>query len=215
MSSRFTFPLRAIASLVLVVPLAPGAIVHGAAVSRGGAAQPGKDYPTLVEALELVFGEVEIERGTIYLTREQRKAAEELAGEELSSAIVHPYTASKDGEILGTAWVDTHRVRTLRQTVLIVVDPDQRVRRVELLAFGEPEEYVPRGSWYGQFKGRRLDDELDLKRGIRGITGATLTARATTSAVRRVLAVHRVLNGPPPPPPPEPPGEGGGKAPGS
>jgi hypothetical protein len=158
----------------------------------------GKVYLTLEEALELVFGEAEIERGTVYLTDEQRKQAEELAGEELAGAIVHPYTARIDGKVVGTAWVDAHRVRTLRETVLIVVAPDQRVRRVELLAFGEPEDYVPRSSWYGQFTGRRLDKDLRLGRGIRGVTGATLTARATTSAVRRVLAVQRVLEGPPP-----------------
>ena len=163
-----------------------------------GTAGAGQVYLTLEEALELAFGEAQIERGTVYLTDEQREQAEELAGSELAGAIVHPYTARKDGQLVGTAWVDSHRVRTLRQTVLVVVGPDQRVRRVELLAFGEPEEYVPRASWYAQFNGRALDSELDLRRGIRGVSGATLTARATTSAVRRALAVHRVLNGPPP-----------------
>ncbi|MDH3816392.1 MAG: hypothetical protein OEV48_17995 [Acidobacteriota bacterium] len=37
-----------------------------------------------------------------------------------------------------------------------------------------------------------MDDELALKRDIRPVTGATLTARATTEAVRRVLAIHAV-----------------------
>ena len=38
-----------------------------------------------------------------------------------------------------------------------------------------------------------FDDELSMKRGIRAVTGATLTARATTDAARRVLAVHKVI----------------------
>ena len=42
-------------------------------------------------------------------------------------------------------------------------------------------------------EGRKLDDDLALKRGIRSVTGATLTARATTEAVRRILALHRVV----------------------
>ncbi len=60
--------------------------------------------------------------------------------------------------------------------------------------FGNPKrlDYLPRGAWYGQFAGRGLDDELELKRGIKGVTGATLTARATTAAARRLLATHRV-----------------------
>lgn len=196
--------LRVLLAAGLLLGAAPLAQPRGAAVSGG-------ERPTLDEALELVFGkEAEIERGTVYLTDAQREKAEALAGGELESAIVHPYVARRKGELLGTAWVDTHRVRTLRETVLVVVAPDQKVRRVELMAFGEPEEYAPRGKWYGQFHGRRLDDELRLGRGIRGITGATLTARATTDAVRRVLAVHRVLNGAPPPDPPAPPPPGDG-----
>ena len=44
-----------------------------------------------------------------------------------------------------------------------------------------------------QYDGEKLDDDLSLKRDIRPVTGATLTARATTEAVRRVLAIHRVV----------------------
>ena len=62
-----------------------------------------------------------------------------------------------------------------------------------MLEFSEPEQYMPRGAWYGQLAGKGLDAELDLSRGIRPVAGATLTARATTAAVRRVLALHQVL----------------------
>ena len=39
-----------------------------------------------------------------------------------------------------------------------------------------PEEYLPRAAWYGQFLGKNLDDRIRIKQGIRGITGATLSA---------------------------------------
>jgi hypothetical protein len=167
-----------------------------------GGAPAAKANLTLEEALALAFGEAQVERGTLYLTDEQRARAEELAGSELGTGIVHPYTARKDGKVIGTAWIDTHRVRMLRQSLLVVVGPDQRVARVELLAFGEPEEYAPRGRWYAQFTGRKLDEELSTRRAIRGVTGATLTARATTAAVRRSLALQRVLDGEAPEPKP-------------
>jgi hypothetical protein len=111
-------------------------------------------------------------------------------------------------------------VRTLEETVMVVVDPDGRVARVEVIAFDEPPDYLPRAEWYRQFDGRPLDAELDLERAIRPVTGATLTAVATTAAARRVLALHRALaesaaakrdpasgDGKPaaPPPPPAPP----------
>ena len=76
---------------------------------------------------------------------------------------------------------------------MVLVDATGAIARIEVMSFGEPEEYLPRPHWYAQFSGRKLDDELSLKRGVRPISGATLTARATTEAARRVLALHRVL----------------------
>jgi Na+-translocating ferredoxin:NAD+ oxidoreductase RnfG subunit len=76
---------------------------------------------------------------------------------------------------------------------MVVIDVAGRVERVEVLSFDEPPDYLPGAAWYRQFLGQALDSQLALKRDIDGITGATLTARATTEAVRRVLAVHGVL----------------------
>ena len=76
---------------------------------------------------------------------------------------------------------------------MVVVGAGGEVRRVEVLSFDEPPDYMPREGWYGQFEGQALSDELDLDRGIRRVTGATLTGRATTDAVRRVLALHRAI----------------------
>lgn len=153
-----------------------------------------KVFLTVDEALALAFPDCEVERRNVFLSDEQVARARELAGVEIEGALVHPYAARCDGEDAGTAYFDTHRVRTLPETLMVVVDPEGRVRRLEILAFREPEEYIPRGIWYRQFDDQALDDELDLKREIRGVAGATLTARATTDAVRRVLALDRVIH---------------------
>jgi hypothetical protein len=197
-SERRSFGRGAQASLALGLALLTLGLLQAPA---RGAGDGGKASLTVEEALALVFGDAQIEHGKVYLTDEQRKRTEELAGSELASAIAHPYVARMDGRVIGTAWIDTHRVRTLRESVMVVVAPDQRVSRVELLAFGEPEEYAPRARWYAQFTGRKLDEELSTKRAIQGVSGATLTARATTAAVRRALALQRVIDGPPPEPP--------------
>ncbi|HYH44473.1 MAG TPA: FMN-binding protein [Thermoanaerobaculia bacterium] len=153
-----------------------------------------KVFLSVDEALELAFPGCQVARRTAYLTPEQLARARAAAGVEVPSALVTSYAAScPAGEPGGTAYFDTHRVRTLPETVMIVVDAAGAVRRLEVLSFSEPEEYLPRGPWYGQFLGRRLDGDLQLKRAIRPVTGATLTARATTSAVRRVLALHQVI----------------------
>ena len=145
------------------------------------------------EALALAFPGCEIERSTVYLSAGQKAAVKKLAGDDAVRSIVRPYEASREGVLVGTAYDDTHKVRTKKETLMITVLPAGTIGRVELLAFAEPEAYVPRGSWYGQFPGRGLDEDLRLGRGIRGVTGATLTARATTVAARRTLALHAVI----------------------
>jgi hypothetical protein len=148
---------------------------------------------TVEEALALAFPGAEIERRTVFLTDAQRALATELAGRAPTTAVVHPYVAKRDGAIVGTAYFDTHVVRTLAETVMIAVDRAGRVGRVEVLSFDEPPDYLPREPWYRQFDQRALDAELELRRSIRPVSGATLTARATTDAVRRALALHRAL----------------------
>lgn len=165
------------------------AVTSAAPAARGA----GKVFLSADEALALAFPKCAITRATVYLTPEQLARAGELAGEKIEASIARPWTATRDGALVGTAYLDTHRVRTLSETVFVVVDPRGRVARIELLSFAEPEEYIPRGNWYAQFLGKELGPELRLKGSIRPVTGASLTAVATTNAVRRVLALHRAL----------------------
>jgi Na+-translocating ferredoxin:NAD+ oxidoreductase RnfG subunit len=169
-----------------------GALALAVAAAAAGALR-AKVFLTMDEALELAFPGCAVESHTVYLTESQLARARELAGVEIAGAMVRPYVARCDGRAAGAAYFDTHRVRTLPETLMIVVGADGTLGRVEMLAFREPEDYIPRDTWYDQFTGERLDSELSLKRGIRGVTGATLTARATTDAVRRVLALDRVI----------------------
>jgi hypothetical protein len=148
---------------------------------------------SLDDALKLAFPDAGTARETLFLSDEERSEIEALCGQELPGGLATRFVARSDqGKILGYAYVDTHVVRTLPETVMVVIDPSGAVRRVEVVSFREPLDYVPREGWYRQFDGEELDDDLQLKRDIRPVTGATLTARATTEAVRRVLAIHRV-----------------------
>jgi len=150
-----------------------------------------KVYLTVDEALKLAFPECVVDKEVLYLTDEQLALAKKLSGVEIESGLLRPYVAKRDGKLVGVAYVDLHRVRTLKESVFIVVDPEGKIARIELLSFGEPLEYVPRTEWWGQFKGKALDDELQLKRGIRGVAGATLSSRSAVDAARRVLALHK------------------------
>jgi hypothetical protein len=171
------------------------ALVLAAASAAIGADEAGV-LLSQQEALELAFPGAEVERRTAYLEEEQMDAARELAGGriEMRSAAVPYYVAVRDGEPLGVAYFDTHRVRTEAATVMLVVDPAGRLERVEVVSFYEPSDYLPRQAWLDQFRDHPLDDRLALKRDIRAMTGATLTAESITEAARRVLALHAVID---------------------
>ena len=162
-----------------------------------GPASPGlaKVFLTQEEALKLAFPGAVVVRRTAFLTEAEQKEAAALSGGPLPSALAVAYVATRDGRLAGTAYFDTHVVRTLAETLMVVVSPAGAISRIEVLSFSEPEEYLPREHWYAQFPGKGLDDDISIKRGIRPVSGATLTARATTEAARRVLALHQVVAG--------------------
>lgn len=151
--------------------------------------------PSSQEALALAFPGAQFARKEFYLTEAQAKAVREQSGVELPGLWGVAYEARRDGKLVGVGLFDTHRVRTLQETALVAVSPEGRVLRVEVVAFREPAEYMAREAWLKQFQGQRLDGELSLKKGIRPLAGATLTANALTDAARRCLALHRVLYG--------------------
>jgi hypothetical protein len=149
---------------------------------------------TVEEALELIFPGATTDRQTLFLSDQQREETASLSGSEVRSSLATRFEATeKSGAVLGWAYLDTHLVRTLPETLMIVLDVEGSVRRVEVVTFREPIEYMPREGWYRQYEGQVLDDDLALKRGVQPVTGATLTARATTEAVRRILALHQVI----------------------
>lgn len=163
-------------------------------VSFSSSLSLAKSFLTQEEALRLAFpkGAV-VTRKTAFLSEADRAEVVRRAGGAPPPGLVAYYAATVDGKDAGTAYFDTHVVRTLPETILVAVDPNGAIARIEILSFSEPEEYLPRGAWYGQFPGKTLGDELSEKKGVRPVTGATITVRVTVEAARRVLALDAFL----------------------
>jgi hypothetical protein len=146
-------------------------------------------------ALDRAFPGVVPKRRALYLTPEQVAAVEKAARSKMPSAVVTAFEAEAEGRPAGRAYLDTHLVRTMPESVLVVVEPDGRLRMALVLQFNEPPDYLPREGWLATLRGRALDGELWPGRGVRRVTGATLTVQALTEAVRRVLALDAILAG--------------------
>ncbi len=146
------------------------------------------------EALALAFPASDrVEDRVVILSDEQKREIERRARAPLESQLWTIHVGWKGEQITGYAVIDSHIVRTLPETFMVVIDPKGSLVRVEVLAFHEPPEYLPTERWIGQFNGRALDDDLKLGAGIQGITGATLSAQAMTAGVRRALALVAVV----------------------
>jgi Na+-translocating ferredoxin:NAD+ oxidoreductase RnfG subunit len=147
------------------------------------------------EALKLAFpAPLQIDRRTAYLADSDVARATQLAGNSVSQRVATYYAGLRDRAVVGVAYFDVHRVRTLMEVVMVVVGPAGDVQRVEILKFMEPPEYHASKPWLEQFHGKQLTPNLSVKRGIANMTGATITSNAVTNAVRRVLAINAVID---------------------
>lgn len=145
------------------------------------------------QALEQAFPRgSQIERKTLFLTADEGKRIEERAKSKVESKIVTYYIGRTDSGISGYAFFETHTVRTMPATYMVVLDANGSIIKVEILAFFEPDDYLPPRKWLDQFQGKQLDDRMWVKRGIRNISGATLSAQELVSGTRRILATFSV-----------------------
>lgn len=153
-------------------------------------------FLTQQQALATAFpGATRVVRETFFLSPDQLQAAQRDSGVAFKDQLIIRYTARAGDRVAGYAYFDTHRVRTLAETLMVVVTPEGRVGRIEILSFDEPPDYLPKRRWIDQLLGRKLDDDLSLARAIRPMSGASLTGRAIVNTSRKVLALHRVLGG--------------------
>lgn len=154
----------------------------------------GKVYLTRDDALQQVFaGAKNVERKNLFLTDENVKQIEALSKTKLDSKLFTYYEATDGKGSIGYAVFGSHVVRTKPEVYMVVVNPDGSLKHVEILAFYEPEEHLPPKRWFEQFTGKLLDENLWPRRGIKAVSGATLSANAITQEVRKVLAVFEVM----------------------
>jgi hypothetical protein len=151
-----------------------------------------KTYLTQSQAIQAVFLASRVERKTVFLTKDQMAQIESLAGVKPDSSIVSYYVARRADGVEGIAFFDRRIVRTMPVVYIAVVRPSGELDRVEILSFDEPEDYLPPSPWLKLYRGRVLNNDLALGRGIPHITGASLTSQAMNDGIRLILATYQV-----------------------
>ena len=145
------------------------------------------------EALELAFGKgTQVEQLSLFPDEQQVTKIEALAKVKLDSGLFTFYVGKEKDKVQGYAAIETGTVRTKPETLMIVLSPDGELRNVYTLAFHEPPEYQPPERWFEQLYNRPLAD-MDFNKGVDGISGATLSTRASVNSVRKVMAIYQVM----------------------
>lgn len=151
-------------------------------------------FMTQEQALKLAFPDAcSIERKTVFLSDSDVGEIQKKAKSRVESRVVTYYVGKSTDGVMGFAFFQTHVVRTMPEIFMAVVESNGRLRFVEILAFYEPEDYLPPKRWLDLLGGKMLNDKLWVKRGVRNIAGATLSTRAITAGIRRVLATFEVV----------------------
>ena len=131
-------------------------------------AAPAWAQSTREEVLAGVYPGATLKTEQVLLTPSQRKQVMMRGDTDVLPAPVARYVATRDGKVVGRAYVDTHTAGARQESLLISLDAAGQLLRV---------------------------DDVSANR-ARPLVGAALTVRETTIAVRRVQAIDAVLEKP-------------------
>lgn len=146
-------------------------------------------------ALKAAFPEADFfKKKVAVMTREQHKKIRQLPNSKNASRIFKYTIVAKQGRFLGYAIVDTALGKSVPITFMIALSPNLTVRKVQILAHPKsPGRAILQKGFLSQFKGKGVTDKVRVGRDIDAVTGATISSRATTDVVRRVLARFSIL----------------------
>jgi hypothetical protein len=145
------------------------------------------------EAMELVFGKnATVENLALFPDDKETAAIQALTKAPLESGMFTFYVGKDKDTIIAYAAIETSNVRTKPETLMIVLTPQGELSNVYTLAFHEPPEYLPSAHWYEKLYKRPLAD-MELGKGVDGISGATLSTRSALTSIRKVMAFHQIM----------------------
>ena len=121
-------------------------------------------------------------------------AIERASGQKVRSRGEQVWRAQAGGRLLGFFFLDYVIGKHEVIDYSVALNPDGRVRRVEILEYRESYGgEVANRDWLAQFDGKGFNDSLVPGRDIRIISGATLSSRHISEGIKRVLAIHDLL----------------------
>ncbi len=158
------------------------------------ASAANRTYASADEVLKRSYPGAVFDKRVVRFSVDERKKIAGLIKKKFFKRHMVFYIATKDGATQGYAAIGNERGKTRQITFMVFIDKDGAVTDLDILAFRESQGYeIENPRWRKQFLGKTLTSRLRLKRDIRNISGATLSARAVTKGVKNILATFKVV----------------------
>jgi len=161
--------------------LIPAAVVSTAAY--------GTTYLSLEQAQATIFPGAQLTAAFVTLTKEQAAAIEKKSGVNVRKNEVKLWKSSDGGYFIVDEVVGKHEFFT----IAVGLNADSSVKQIEIMDYKESYGYEVRNeAWRKQFTGKTSAAHLKLTDDIKNISGATLSCRHVTDAVKRLLTTYDV-----------------------
>ena len=148
-------------------------------------------------SLKTMYGDsAAISRSSLVLTMEDKRVLWDSSRARWQGDTLTMYRCSLHDTLAGYAFLDDVKGKVQFITMLVGVLPDGAVRDVDILVYREAYgAEVASESFRRQFRG--ISSSSDIRPGgtIRNISGATISARAVTFGVKKIVATYRLVAG--------------------
>jgi len=146
------------------------------------------------EVIETSFDNVSaIESKSLILSTKQFKEVRSHAKAAIKTKVYRYYDIVRTGKSIGKAVLITRKVRSKKATVLYAFDKKGTLRFSEIMAFGEPPEFVPSKIWMSQLQKQKSTAKLTVGKDIPTISGSTLSASSITEGARVARAIYEIV----------------------
>ena len=149
-----------------------------------------------VESLRKMFGDsVTIAPAVVNLTREEQQSIFERGRSRWTSDSIVIYRCFVGLDTVGYGFVDNVKGKTQFITYLVAVQAKGVVQDIDVLAYRESYGgEIAYESFRKQFRQKTAADKLQPGRDIKNISGATISVRAITDGVRKIIATFELVH---------------------
>lgn len=157
----------------------------------------GRDTPDKksIEFLQQIFGDsISVSTQKFRLTTDEKREILRTTKSRWSGDSVHAFICTIAGRAVGYGFIDHVKGKTQFITYLVAITPSGEVRDLDILAYREAYGgEIGYETFRKQFRGKTSGDELTPGISIKNISGATISVRAITLGVKKILTTFAIL----------------------